>query len=216
MAKSSDAKQMLPDLVDKHMMLGKISNNLEKHGEDEVTAFAVPFDECPLERDELNAIFGDKYFDRCVFNKSARAEGPCTWLGMVEPLKLREKYHEAVVLMTVSGDRELEFDEVQLSDLTITFDPKYGAVGILSGKFYVRPGIGPANLLLQEHQHRRVKVTITNATVQLKAKSKQIDAFEAQEAGDEDAAAEPESTSNGSDTPRRRRKRGNGSRPTAH
>lgn len=218
---AKEQKQMFPELIEKYMMLGKISNNIEKHGEDDVIAFTVPFDECALEPDELRVIFGDQYVDRCLFNKTAKHEGPCTWLAACEPLKLRAKYHEGVVLMTVSGDRELEFDEVMLSDLVVTFDPKYGAVGILSGKLYVRPGIGKENLILQEHQHHRVKVTLTNATMMLKAKSKQIDAFESLQGGEQnDEHPDPDATNgSGEETPaprRGRKKRGNGTRATAH
>lgn len=215
MAKESK-KQMFAELIDKYMVLGKISNNLEKHGEDDVTAFTLPFDECALEPDELRVIFGDKYVDRCLFNKTAKAEAPCAWLSAVEPLKLREKYHEAVMLLTVSGDRELEFHDVVLSEMSITFDPKYGAVGILSGKLYLRPGIGKENLILQEHQNRRVKATITNATVMLKAKSKQQEL--ALEPRKDDGEQPDADAANGEEKPRRgRKKRGNGStQPTAH
>lgn len=210
---SQEKKQMLGNLVDKYTMLGKISNNLEIHGEDEVVGFTIPFSALPLEADELNALANDKYFDRCIFNKTAKVQAPCTWLSVFEALKLRETYHEAVVLMTVSGDRELEFDDVTLKDLVIDFDPKYGAVGMLSGKMYLHPGIGKENLILQEHQNRRVKVTITNATVMLKAKSKQQEL--ALEPRKDDGEQPDADAANGEEKPRRK-KRSSGERPTAH
>lgn len=167
-------------LIDKRTMLGKISNKLEKHGDEEVVGFMVPFSELMIDPPEQCLLLRDKYFDRCAFNKVKGALTPCDWLGACEPISLSDSYEDAVMLMTISGDRELEFDGGMLKDLKLDFDPKYGGQAALSGKLYLRPGIGKENLQLQEHQHREVRLTITNATVMLKAKAKQQDMFAAQ------------------------------------
>lgn len=185
MTTKTDAPADVWQLIDKRLRLGKISLNLEKHGDEDVVAFCVPFGECMLDGQEAGELVEDKYFERAVFDQKRGALTPCTWLRAVDPLRIKRSFEQAFVIMTVSGDRELEFDEVLIKDLTLVFDPKYQGLTELTGKLYLRPGIGQENLILQEHQHHEVLVTITNARVALKAKSKQLDAFEDQDEGEE-------------------------------
>lgn len=173
MAKAKKNEQQMISLIDKICRFGKISNNLELHGEEEVTAFQIPVEGVMLEAKELNAIVGDKYFAGIVFNDKRGLKEPTDALRKFKPLELADSYENATVIMTLTGDRELEFDECLLKNLTL--EPQVGGLTALSIKLYLRPGIGANNLLLQEHQHREVKLTITNATVALKAKSRQQD-----------------------------------------
>lgn len=196
MTAKTDAPADVWQLIDKRMRLGKIALNLEKLGNsgEEVVAFCVPFGECMLNGVECGELVKDKYFERAVFDSKKGAQVPCAWLLHVDPIKISRSFEKAFVLMTVTGDRELEFDEVQIKDLMLVFDPKYGGQAELVGKLYLRPGIGQENLILQEHQHHEVLVTITNARVMLKAKSKQMDLLENKSEGEEDAGEQEELT----------------------
>lgn len=173
MAKRKKNEQQMISLIDKLTRLGKISNNLELHGDEEVTAFQIPVEGVMLDAKELCALLEDKFAHQLIFNDKRGLKEPTDALRKLDALKLKDNFEGATVIMTLTGDRELEFDECNLKELTL--EPQVGGLTALAFKVYLRPGIGANNLLLQEHQHREVKLTITNATVAMKAKSRQQD-----------------------------------------
>lgn len=153
-------------ITEKHCRLGKISNNLPKHGDEEVTEFTIPVTELMLEREEINALVGDPYFDRSLFNVKGSLHEPTEGLRKFDPLKFTERYEGASVTITVAGDRELNFENVKLYDITVK--PVPGGLVDLSMKIQLMPGLGQENLVLQEAQHCEVKISITDAKVALK------------------------------------------------
>jgi hypothetical protein len=137
-----------------------------------------------LDDEQINALLGDKYAYRCLFNKAKDASKPCDWLTKCDPIKLTESFEDAVVMITLIGDEELEFEDCRLKDLSLEFSPNYAGQCAMSFKLYLQPGIGKENLQLQEHQNHEVRLTVTNATVMLKAKGRQKDLFAADGEGE--------------------------------
>ena len=159
----------IPDLTDKVCRLGKIANNLEHHGKDWVTAFAIPVSGLNLTAAELNAFLRDRYAHRSWYDTSkAGAAEPMPWWNG-EEFRLSKSYEADELLITVSGDQELRFESsgdpkdedyraaCRISDLVLA--PQVGGMTEVRFKLYVLPELGKRNLLLQEHQHREVRIS---------------------------------------------------------
>jgi hypothetical protein len=155
---------------------GKISNNLERHGDDYVTAFTIPVTELMLTKAELNAFMRDKYCHQSWYDttKGNQAAEPMPWWGG-ESFYVSEAFEADKGSIIVSGDRELEFESegdpkedtykpaIVVSKIVLT--PRTGGLTEFNGSIYVRPGIGKTNLALQDHQHREVKLTLIDGRV---------------------------------------------------
>lgn len=164
------------NLEGKTCRLGKFSNNLERHGDDYVTAFTIPVTELMLTKAELNAFMRDKLCHASWFDTSkgnAAAEPMPWWAG--ESFYVSESFEADKAQIIVSGGRELDFEStgdpkdddyraaIVISGITLT--PQVGGMVEVNCKVYVRPGIGKTNLALQDHQHREVKLTLVEARV---------------------------------------------------
>lgn len=150
---------------------GKLSNNLEKHGPDEeVTSFALPFKGVMVDEATANAIAGDPYFTRAIFNDNKGFQEPCTWVR--EAIRFPEKYDGAVATITLPSDEALTFEDCRIGDIEVM--PTPGGLCEVTFQLQLAPGIGRENLLLQEYQHSKsIKLTIADAKVALKKKTKQ-------------------------------------------
>lgn len=158
-------------LEGKTCRLGKISNNLERAGEDYITGFTIPFSDLMLTKAELNTLMRDKDCHASWFNAASggKAVEPMPWWGGV-PFYLDETFEADKAMVTVSGDNDLEFeakgdpkeDDYRPASIIskLTLRPQVGGMTEVRGSIYLRPGIGKTNLALQNHQHREVKLTL--------------------------------------------------------
>jgi|ERR1700733_483884 len=167
---------------------GKISNNLEKHGKEWVTAFTIPVSGLLLTKAELNKFMRDKYCHQSWFDTSQPgALAPMSWWGP-EDFAVSQAFEADAVTIRVSGDRDLEFlaeegpgdDEDDGEDdgeeskraaceiSRITLKPQVGGLTEMRFALSLRPDIGKKNLMLQEHQHREVKITLVDGRVKAK------------------------------------------------
>lgn len=161
------------DITAVHCKMGKISNNLEKHGDEDVTAFAIPFTGVIVKPKVLNAIVGDEHFDRYLFDDDKGFRKPLEWTTKFD-LVLSEKYEGAKVTLVLAGDQTLEFADCRLKDITPTAVP--GGTISLSLQIQLLPGLGQENLLLQEYQGREIaKLVIADAKIAEKKAGKQAD-----------------------------------------
>lgn len=164
------------NLEGKTCRLGKISNNLEKHGAEWVTAFTIPVTDLMLNKAELNDFLRDKYAHQSWFDTSkgnAAAEPMRWWNG--ESFYVSESFEAESGAITVSGDKQLDFESegdpkednyraaIVVSKIVLT--PQVGGLTEVRCSVYLRPGIGKTNLALQDHQHREVKLTLVDARV---------------------------------------------------
>lgn len=149
---------------------GKISNNLEKHGDEEVTAFALPFASVMIDADTAAAIAGDKDFWRSVFNDNKGFLEPMPWVRA--PISFPEKYAAAVAAITLPTDETLTFEECRIDAIEVM--PTAGGLCELKFQLQITPGIGRENLLLQEYQHHKgIRLVIEDAKIALKKDKKQ-------------------------------------------
>jgi hypothetical protein len=155
---------------------GKISNNLEKHGKEWVTAFTIPVSELMLTKPELNAFMRDKYCHQSWFDTSRgnQAAEPMAWWGG-ECFHVSESFEADQGAVICSGNKQLDFESegdpkednyrpaIVVDKIKLT--PQVGGLTELACSIYLRPGIGRTNLTLQDHQHREVKLTLIDAKV---------------------------------------------------
>ena len=146
------------NLTDEHAQMGKIANNIGSHGDEEVSAFAIPF-ELMLPAEQLDELMG-KYFHRSLFNTDAatQLETPIEGFRRCAPLQLEDVWEEVHVVI---GDSvvEHEFTDCRVSKCVL--EPQVGGLTKLRAQVYLRPGLGEKNLWLQECQHTEVGVEIT-------------------------------------------------------
>lgn len=159
------------NLIDEHARMGKISNNLEKHGDsDVITGFTLPL-ELRITRGQLQELMGEA-FDASVWVPSPVSGGGsfigADWTVRVLPLVLGDETYVEVAAVLGLGGREIEFADCKLSKIELL---AFGLGGITALKchLYVRPGIGSENLLLQEYQEHEVAVSMTSGKLRVKA-----------------------------------------------
>lgn len=143
--------------------LGKISNNLEKHGDEDVVVFAVPVTGI-VDVETANAIAGDEHFGRSVFNDNRGFLEPMPWCRA--PIRFPDKYEGALATFDLPGDEVLEYRDSRIKDIDQT--PTPGGMVQVDFQLQVKPELDRGNLLLQEYQHREVTLSIADAKVALK------------------------------------------------
>lgn len=154
--------------------MGKISINLEKHGEEEVIVFAIPITGAMLPAnlqadDPANAIAADPHFTRSIFNDNKGFLEPMPWVR--SPIRIPEKYEAAHVSIKLPSDEVLEFEGARVGDIELM--PTPGGMVATDYQIQLHPELDRVNLLLQEYQHHEVTITVHDAKVALKKKSKQ-------------------------------------------
>lgn len=176
MAKKPDK---ILNLDGKTCRMGKISNNLEHHGEEWVIAFTIPITGVMLTKEELNAFMRDRYTHASWFASEKGVAQPMAWWSD-EDFQLSQSYKAHSLTIVVSGDKDLEFEGEEPSSedaddgraaceiAKISLCPQVGGMTELRFSLSLRPGVGRTNLLLQEHQHREIKLTCMGATAKEK------------------------------------------------
>ena len=184
-------------LQKKRAQMGVINNRIEKHGDQDVTAFDIPI-EMLLDPEELNDLLGDKYAHRALFDTKGNVATPM--LPMLAAMSLTHDLDEATVTLHLAGGTELEYEKVRLKGLRI--EPVHGGETGLTFKLQIRPKT-PQYAKLINAQVSEIQLTIADAKVAEKGKDKQqqLDLGEEGEGGDESAPRKP---------PR------NGAQPEAH
>ncbi|MBS0364923.1 MAG: hypothetical protein JSR67_03755 [Proteobacteria bacterium] len=204
-----------------HCRIGKISNNLEKHGDEDVPEFNIPITGVMLNAEQLNALIGDPHCDRAWFNtRKDKTLEPMSWWERGE-FRLTDKLDADVCTISFSGDRSIEF-EAEEGDgeegarpacriSRMELKPVVGGMTELSFQLQVVPGIGKNNLLLQEHQNREVRITIGESRIAAKRGKQQELGLDAPV----NKFGEGEQPDAGADKPRRGKRNGR-QQPAAH
>lgn len=149
-------------------MMGKISNNLEKHGEEDVTAFEVPVDAIALSAEAFNALIEDPYADRWLFNDKAEMREPNA--AKFKPLEMLDTFEEAVIVMTL-GEKAFTFHDCRIKSVTI--DAKRGGDIMLGFSVRIRPENPEQIVTLIDYQNHEIKIDVQDAKVVLKGGRKQ-------------------------------------------
>lgn len=185
--------------IDKaHCQMGKYSNNLEKHGEEDVLAWTIPIVGVLLYAHQLEVLLHDNHGSEAFF---VRAKDDLLearpWTTYADPVSLTEAYDGMAVEMKL-GDEVISFERCRIKDLTLGRFFQ-GGVTQVDFKLQIAPGLDRENLLLQEYQNKPVVLTIESAKVAAKKKLKQTDWLtQAAPATPEGDAGEPAKISNSS------------------
>jgi len=149
--------------------MGKISNNLEKHGEDDVTAFDIPVSGITLTGEEVNALIEDPYGDRWLFNTVKDLREPN--VAKFKPLEMLDSFEDATIVLTVPRGASYTFAGAKIK--SITLDPQRGGETLVSFSVRVRPENDDQIVDLIDSQNREVKIDIADAKVMMKGGRKQ-------------------------------------------
>jgi len=184
-------------LQKKRAQMGVINNRIEKHGDQDVTAFDIPI-EMLLDPEELNDLLGDKYAHRALFDTKGNVATPM--LPMLAAMSLTHDLDEATVTLHLAGGTELEYEDVRLKGLRIA--PIHGGETELTFKLQILPKT-PQYAKLINAQVSEIQLSLADAKVAEKRKDKQqqLDLGEGAEGGSDESA------------PRKSR---NGAQPEAH
>ena len=196
--------QKILELSKKICRMGKISNNLETHGGEYVTAFTFPITGCMLTESELNAFMDDKYTAASWYETRSGVKYPMRWWGE-EEFSITPAYEADSLEIKVSGDREIKFEREDAKDedddetgraackiSNIRLKPVQGGFTEMKFSLTVLPGISRVNLMLQEHQHREVKLSLGNGqAVAKKTKQDELPLGEGGAAANGETVAEP-------------------------
>lgn len=163
--------------------LGKISNNIEMHGTEEVIAYDVPF-EGLVPPKQLEGLLGE-YCDRTMFNTKAELVEPSelfkhTAMPLSYDESLTAKHVRLVLSDNVARDfgGETEDDEgnsrAQLCPISkLRYEPKPGGLVWIAGSIRLRPSDEAESWALLQHQHRSAKLSVSETAIALKKGAKQ-------------------------------------------
>lgn len=157
------------NLSDAHARMGKIGNNIEMHGEEEVSGFTLPIT-MTLGHEQLDGLMG-KYFHRSLYNQTKDLWEIVDGFRRCKPLHLEDIYEEVSVLIDLAQGDPLEFSDCRVSKIVLT--PQHGGLTLLDCHLYLHPGLGDENLALQEHQNHEIGVTLQEGKIALKKNPKQ-------------------------------------------
>jgi hypothetical protein len=194
-------------LTESPCRIGKIGNDLEHHGDDQVTAFNVPVT-TELTAADLNSLLEDRYFSRRLFdegNGRGRPTSPGDGFQRIKPLELRDSFEDVRVELTMRGKTVLTFEACKVSKITL--EPCLGGTTECNFSIHLRPKTDKEILQLLHHQHREVEVTLSGGKViaskrqqELPLEAKDGDKAEDQP-GDDNAPEHPYGSPNGNVTP---------------
>jgi len=192
-----------------YAQMGKLSNNLENHGEEEVTAFDIPISGIALTGEEFNALLEDPYADRWLFtDKADLRESNVT---RFKPLELIDTFDDALVQMTIN-EQQFKFAGARIKG--VTFEARRGGDVMLSFDVRVRPENDKEILALIGFQNREIKIDVQDAKIAVKGGRKQQE-LPLATAG-ENEQREPTHPEELFEKPKRKRAKKNGSGATAH
>lgn len=158
-------------LLDEHAQMGKIGNNLEKHGDtDEMLGWTLPIT-AMLPHDQIDALKGE-YFHRSLYNVNKNPWEVVEGFKDCAPLEDERTFEGVKALLSFQvAKRELEFEGCRVTK--IVFEAQLGGLTKTSFHLYVHPEIGDETSLLLEHQNSEVSITLADGKVALKKNPKQ-------------------------------------------
>jgi hypothetical protein len=168
---SENTKAATFALVDEHARMGKIGNNLERHGDtDEMLGWTLPIT-AMLPAEQVDALKGE-YFHRSLYNINKNPWEVVEGFKDCAPLE-DERTFEGVraFLQFTIAKKELEFEGCRVTK--IFYEAQLGGLTKTWFHLYVHPEIGEETSLLLEHQNSEVSITLADGKVALKKNPKQ-------------------------------------------
>jgi hypothetical protein len=172
--------------------LGKYSNNLEKHGNEDVSCWALPCHDIPVPTDQLNELAEDAHCSRAFFNDNRGMLEPMPWLRNFE-LNYVPTFEGANVRIAFSENKEPEvFEKCKVKIMNPV--PGINGITVCTLQVQLYPN-RRQKTLIDEHQKRKVRIWIADSTLAEKKNNKQNDMFkpqEKQEGQQEPSASQPQ------------------------
>jgi hypothetical protein len=185
--------------------LGKIANNLEHHGDDDVTAFDVPVI-VELSDKQLNNLVDDKQFAERVYESPGRGKPriPVAGFNHLKSLELSDAFDEVIVQLIMGGKFELNFEDCRLSKIKLDL----GMAANTECRFSIRlrPKTDKEILQLLHYQNREVEISTSGGKVSVDKRQQDLPlgGDESEEAGEgestEKAASSKRKKDNGGET----------------
>lgn len=126
-----------------------VNSRVEKHGDDDVTAFDIPITGIPLEAEEINQLLQDPHaWDKLYDPRSGGGHDPA--FPLLAPFKLKHKIESATVLIRFG----LQRTALQLTDCTIAkviIEPTAGGTTLVSLQVQCTPTLDKSMTNLFEH-----------------------------------------------------------------
>jgi hypothetical protein len=168
-----------PTVENANALLKKISINVL--GQDaEQTRFTLPLEGILLTKDQLDAYLGKGTFASWFNHRRDGADVPMDWIARLPKgeIALAEEFEAEGVEIIVPGKKPIVFETVEADEdddeavdqpagriTNIVLKPTAGGMTLMSFHLQVSPGLGDDNLTLQEHQYRRVTLTLGDLTL---------------------------------------------------
>ncbi len=114
-----------------------MSNNTEKHGDDDVHSAAFKIDGLMLDPEELNSLLMDPKAHKQLFVKRDKVDEPL--LSKCDPLKYKQEFEGATVTLILGGlsREELLLEDCRFKDIEI--EPMTGGLSRMSVKVLCCP-----------------------------------------------------------------------------
>lgn len=152
-----------------HAQLGKIANNLEKHGDDDVSAFDVPVTGILLDKKSLNRFLDDSQASAALFN-TTRTNDTEPVFKIFKPLVLKDTFEGIRVDFNLGG-KEFTLTDCKASKVSVEL--RNGGTAEISLQLRVRPENDKQILLFLGYQNREIDIALADAKVALKGGQKQ-------------------------------------------
>jgi len=115
-----------------------INTRVEKHGDEDVTAFDIPLDEIMLDAGELAALLGEPHAHTLLFDTSNIPHEPI--FRMLKDFRLKEKIDSADVTLFIGLERvPIKFTDVKLARISI--EPMVGGLTRLAVQVQCTPNL---------------------------------------------------------------------------
>lgn len=150
------------------------------------TLFTIPIEGIELNEQQLDAFMGPYTFRSWYEQRKDGAWYPNVWWSRRKnaDYPIEDEFDCESLTIEVSGEEELEFESEESDEdddemrpgariTCVVLKPTAGGITLLSFHMQVRPGIGHANLVLQEHMYRSVLLTLGETSIAAKKGGKQ-------------------------------------------
>jgi hypothetical protein len=172
------------DLDEIPATLGKFSNNVvpekgEEEGDEptEVGVFTLTFSEIMISKELFNLVMDDPHAHRAFYNDKRGVYDPMPWLSSItQPIRINRKFDQGKFVIAYSespsrNTRRDRFEDVKVGSIIVVAKSGTGGNSELKMHVQVKPGLGEANLRLQEFQNRRVAISLSELHRYIKAES---------------------------------------------
>jgi hypothetical protein len=154
-------------------LMGKLSNNIEHHGEKDVTAFDLPISGIELTQEQLNELLDDPQACAALYNTTGTGEIEPA-IPLMNPHPLHETFEGALVAFKI-GEMEFSLQDCRISKVAIEL--QRGGVSKVEFSLRVRPEKDKQLTAFLGHQNREIRIDVQDAKIVQKGGRAQPDLF---------------------------------------